>query len=166
MDEDMTEKLAYLNTCLNRNLAWVAAADQKVAPVFSIDLAMIGVLCGAASKVGHWPLVVGICAGLSGLTLLSSMVLAACVGFPRLKGPKDSAVFFGGIANHDKTMFVEKMLGGVTREMLEDVARQTHRNAEIACLKFAHVRTAMILMFASIPFWLVAVAVLYGGKAG
>ncbi len=166
MDEGMTEKMAYLNTCLNRNLAWVSAADQKVAPVFTIDLAMLGVLCGVAPKVGQWPLAVGICAGLSGLALLASMILLACVGFPRLKGPKDSAVFFGGIANHDKAMFVEKMLGGVTREMLEDVARQTHRNAEIACQKFAHVRAAMILMFASIPFWMVAVAVLYGGKAG
>lgn len=47
--------------------------------------------------------------------------------------------------------------------LLEDYAKQIHRNAHIAKDKFAAVRAAMITLFAAIIPWLSGVALLYNG---
>jgi len=164
VESDPSVKFDVLDRALARNLAWVAAADGKVPSVFAIDIAMLGVLCGLIPKANHWVIWTALSAAIAGLALIASVVSLALVAFPRLYGPKGSAIFFGGIVQHSEEAFLKKVLVGISEELLEDLARQTYRNAEIASEKFAYIRWAMLFMFLSAPFWLVSVAFLYTAR--
>jgi len=162
--DDMETKLHFLDTLLSRNLLWVAAADGKVPAIFAIDMAMLSFLCVLASKLNQWTIYWAISSSLAAIALLGSILFLALVTFPRLKGPKGSMVFFGGIVQYAEGKFIKKVLAEHSEEILEDFARQIYRNAEIAHEKFAHIRRAMICMFASLPFWFVAIVFLYMGR--
>lgn len=164
MAANLNERLAFLESSLARNLAWVAVADSKLAPIFAIDMAMLGAWCALAPKVDGWDVLTVVFSALALIPLLLSVGALAFVAFPRLDGPKGSAIFFGGIVNHSLEEFLKKMASGVSEETLEDLARQTYRNAEIAKDKFAHVRWAMIFLFLSVPTWLISVALLYAAR--
>lgn len=161
---DNQNTLNFLESSLARNLAWVAAADSKVPSIFAIDMGMLGIWCALAPKMNEWPVFTAVLSAFTVLTLLASILSLALVAFPRLDGPKGSAVFFGGIVQHSEEVFLKKMRGGVSEEIFDDLARQTYRNAEIAKGKFAHVRWAIICMFASVPFWLASIALLYAAR--
>ena len=157
-------KLNLLESSLARNLSWVAAADSKVSSIFAIDMAMLGVWCALAPKVNEWAVFTAVLSAFAVLALLASIISLALVAFPRLDGPKGSAVFFGGIAQHSEEAFLKKIKQGISEEILDDLARQTYRNAQIAKEKYSCVRWAMIFMFASVPFWLTSIAVLYAAR--
>lgn len=161
---DLESRLNFLDTSLARNLAWVAAADGKVPSVFAIDIAMLGVLCALAPKVSQWTIYTAVLSSFAALALLGSILFLTLVAFPRLKGPKGSVIFFGGIVQHSETSFIKMIVNEPSEEILEDLARQVYRNAEIANDKFTHARWAMIFMFASVPFWLASVALLYAAR--
>ncbi|WDT77182.1 MAG: DUF5706 domain-containing protein [Candidatus Manganitrophus sp.] len=161
---DNQNRLDLLESSLARNLAWVAAADSKVPSIFAIDMAMLGIWCALAPKVHDWPVYTAILSAFAVLALLASILSLVLVVFPRLSGPKGSAVFFGGIVQHSEEAFLKKISGGISEEILDDLARQTYRNAEIAKDKFMHVRWAMICMFTSAPFWLASIALLYAAR--
>lgn len=163
MDKDNV-RIDFLNSSLERNLAWVTSADNKVPAIFAIDMAMLGVLCGLAPKANEWTTWAAVLAALAGIALLVSIVLLARVGFPKLNGPKGSVVYFGGIVHQSEAAFVKKLLGGVSEEIFEDLARQVYRNAEIAMEKFTYIRQATLCMFISVPFWLASVAILYANR--
>lgn len=156
--------LNFLESSLARNLSWVAAADNKVPAIFAIDMAMMGVWCALAPKVNGWPIFTAVLSAFTVFFLLASTILLAFVAFPRLDGPRGSVVFFGGIAQYSEEVFLKKMSGGISEEILDDIARQIYRNAEIAKAKYACMRWAMISMFTSVPFWLASIALLYAAR--
>ena len=161
---DKTEidlKLNFLDTSLARNLAWVSAADSKVPAIFGIDMAMLGVLCVLCPNGDSWRVPQAIFGAIAGIGLVTSVFFLGMVTFPRLKGPKGSIVFFGGIIQHSEEAFLKKTLNGPSDEIFEDLAHQIYRNAEIANEKYVNVKRAMLLMFWSSPFWMVAVMLLY-----
>ncbi len=160
MADDET-RLDLLDRILGRNLQWVAAADSKVAPILALDTGMLGVIAALFPKPSAWSAVQVAATAIAAALLLTSMIAVASAVFPRLEGPKGSRVFFGGIAQADPDAYVASMLAGITPELLQDFAKQCHRNAEIAETKFRYIRWAMILLFCSIVPWLITVAVLY-----
>lgn len=164
MPGNLQDRLTFLESSLARNLAWVAVADNKVPAIFAIDMAMLGAWCALAPKVDGWTVQTVVFSALALIPLLGSVIALALVAFPRLDGPKGSAIFFGGIVNHPEAVFLKKMAAGISEDILEDLALQTYRNAEIARDKFAHVRWAMICLFSSVPFWLTSVALLYAAR--
>jgi hypothetical protein len=163
-ETNLEMKAQFLDTLLARNLSWIAAADSKVPSIFAIDIAMLGALGVLALKVNKWTICWAILSSLAAITLLGSVFFLVLVAFPRLKGPKGSLVYFGGIVQYAEDTFIKKVLQGPSEEILEDLARQTYRNAEIASRKFSHVYWAMICMFVSVPFWIVAIAFLYAER--
>lgn len=152
---DVAERL------LARNLAWIAAADAKVPPIFAIDSAMLGVLAALIPAREGWSISAAIATFVAFLFLCPSIVSLALATFPRLTGPKGSLVFFGTATMLESREFVQKVREGVTPTLVEDVARQAYRNAEIAGEKYKHVKRAQLLMFGGAIPWLVAVALLY-----
>lgn len=154
-------KLELLDKILSKNLTWVANADSKGTLLFGINSAMLAVVVALVPSSGAWTTSAAIFATLSALPLVTSIGFIAFGLFPRTNGPRNSLIYFGGIASHDEAQYVRKVINGISPELLEDFARQCHRNAEIAKEKYHHVRYAVILTFLSLPIWLVSIWLMY-----
>jgi hypothetical protein len=151
-----------LEKTLERMLYWIAAADNKIAPVLAIDTAMLGIVAAIAPKPGAWNPAAVITTALSLLLLFSSLGLLFYASFPRTHGPKGSLVFFGGITERERSAFVAEITSLNLSNYCEDLAVQCYRNAEIAGLKYRYVRLAMTSLLAAILPWMLAVYILYG----
>jgi hypothetical protein len=150
------EKLELIDGILSKNLSWIAAADSKGTHLFAIDSAMLALMLAIATKASvltPWALVFSFSATVP---LFLSVVLIVLATFPRIKGPKDSLIYFGGIASYDENHYVEEILKITYDGLLEEIARQCHRNANVAKEKYVFVRRSATATFISFPFWLLA----------
>lgn len=143
------------------NLAWVGAADRKVAPTLAIDTAMLGVLAALVPNAHGWITWPAILSALTAVLLLGSILALALATFPRLDGPRNSLLFFAGIAALDRDQYASRLENVDDREVFSDFCAQIHRNAEIASAKFAWVRWSHRLLLAAIIPWLVTISLLY-----
>lgn len=151
------DRLQTAQWILERNLAWIAAAEVKVGVIVAIDIAMLGGLGAAFSEadaVSAWGYVY---AFLAAATLAGGLICAAMTVIPRVTGPKESMVFFGGIAKLDGVSYVDRLRQMTDTQLLEDWAAQIHRNAEIARDKFGWVRAGMLWSFISVLPWFGAI---------
>lgn len=152
------ERIETARWILERNLEWISAAESKVGFVVAIVTAMIAGLAAAysdADKVST--LGAGTSAGAVFLCMLSIVSAASCVR-SRTDGPPLSLVFFSRIVEMNSREYVERLSTATEDELLEDLARQIHRNAQIAKEKHAWASTAMNLAFWAAPFWALAIA--------
>lgn len=158
---EMLNKLDLLDRILAKNLAWISSADTKGTLLFAIDSAMLAVMAALVPPANLW----NICSATFGILALialgTSLIFIVIAAFPRLNGPRNSLIYFGGIASHDENQYVEKIMNGVTEELLSDLARQCHRNAEIAKTKYEMIKRAVIGTFLALPVWLVSVWLMY-----
>ena len=146
---------------LARNIAWIAAADSRVAPLFAINTAMLGVIAALVPKPSMWEKLPLVTAVLSALCLGGSLVCIFLTTMPRTAGPKGSLVFFGGIVQRDVQQYLQAMQELKEEDYLTDLAAQVHRNAEIASTKFKWVGYAMrCTLIGAVP-WLITVFLLY-----
>ena len=155
------EKFDLLDRLLSKQLAWIAAADTKGTLLFAIDIAMLAVIAATVPSVKQWTAGAAASSSIALLALLASVSFIGLATFPNLKGPRGSAVFFGGISSTEQNYYVKKITQGVTDELLEDFARQCHRNAEIASIKFSYIKKSAVCSFLALPFWLVSIWSLY-----
>lgn len=162
IDVEQISSLDVLEKTLERMLYWIAAADSKVAPVLGIDTAMLGVIAAIAPKPGHWTLGAAVSAFLTVALVFASLVLLFLASFPRTAGLKGSLVFFGGITERERSLYVAEITDLKGQQYCEDLAIQCYRNAEIAGLKYRYVRLAMTTLFAAIIPWMLAVYLMYG----
>jgi hypothetical protein len=154
------DKRALLETTLSRQLQWIAAADSKVSPVATVDLAMLGVLAAVAPASKEWT---GVSIALTALALasLSASLLHLLVATsPRTRDPVGSLIYFGGITQRTEEEFVEEMQNLQAEQYELDLARQTYRNACIAGEKYKYVKTGTRLLYAAIIPWTLAVYLL------
>jgi len=142
-------------------LEWIKNADSKVSPLFAIDVAMLGALVALASAKTCWNKPSIIFTSLSTGFLLLSVIALAIVMFPRLRGPNDSILYFGGITKKKKEKFIKQIQKSNSQIYEIDLLSQAYRNAEIAKSKYVFVKIAFILTFISVPFWLISIYVLY-----
>ena len=155
------DRLTTAQWILERNLAWIAAADAKVAIIVTINVAMLGGLAGtfglSDAHRAYWAyLACVVTVILSG----SGVFCAAMAMFPRTDGPKKSLLFSVPVAKMNLPDFQTALKDCTDELLLEDWAVQVHRNAEIAKTKFEWVRLAMIWSFLGIPAWVVAIGVM------
>lgn len=150
------EPMTIASAALERNLAWVRTADAKVSPVFAVNAGMLGVLGVRMPDLETLPVVVVLVWALAAAALLGSTICLGLVVFPRLTGPKDSVVFFGTVVHMAESVYIQRLTAQPTDALVADLARQAFRNAEIAAAKYAHLRLAMIGLFAGFPLWLAA----------
>lgn len=158
----MTERTERLDRILERNLAWIAAADSKTAPILAVDTAMLGVLAALTPAPPDWRVVSAVFAVVTCLFLLASLVFLIAAVFPRVDGPEGSLVFFGGIRSRDPDAYVSEILAAPEEELARDYGLQIHRNAQIAGAKYWGVRAAMISLFCAVLPWVIAIGLLYG----
>lgn len=156
------ERIATAQWILERNLAWIAAAEIKIAAIVAINTAMLGALGAAFSAADantrtEWAYLTTVVATfLIGFALFCA---GMCV-LPRTKGPEQSVVFFVPIAKMDGQDFVDRFKNVADGDLLDDLADQVHRNAEIAVVKFTWVKRAMWGSFLAVLPWVGAIALL------
>ena len=161
-----TERLQTAQWVLERNLAWIAAAEVKVGVIVAMDTAMLGGLGAAFSVVGgavrtHWAwfftIVATVCLGVG-------LFCAAMAVLPRVTGPARSLLFFGCVGPRVEAEYIEDFKNTSDVDLLEDWTAQIHRNAQIACDKFAWVRKSMWWSFLSALPWFPAIITLLHNK--
>ncbi len=142
-------------------IAWIEMADRKVAPLFAINTAMLGLLIVFAHSQ-YWSITLIVLSIIAIFLLLTSLFCLAFVMFPRIEGVDESNVFFGGIAKQVKGNYVSRMLLiKDDSEHQEDILNQIYCTAKIAEAKYRWMKNASTCTFASTPFWLVSFYILY-----
>jgi hypothetical protein len=142
---------------LERNLAWIAAADAKVGVVVAMDTAMLAGLGAALSTAPAKSALLILVAVAAALALARGLYCAAMAVLPRIDGPQDSLLFFQPISKMPLNKYQEQFIGATDVALLQDCLSQIHRNAEIAATKHAWVRSAMGWSFVSAVPWLLVI---------
>lgn len=156
------ERLLIAQWVLERNLSWIAAAEIKVGVIVAIDTALLGSLGAAFSNSDTvvrtaWAYLWTVGAGVA---TVAGLFCAAMAVLPRLSGPAKSLVFFGCVGTLDEPEYTEKFKSATDTQFLDDWTAQIHRNAQIACNKFAWVRASMSWSFLSVLPWLAGIITL------
>jgi hypothetical protein len=153
------EKLRWL---LERQLAWIAAADSKLAVVGTLPLAMLGLslvnLRPQLAKISWIDL------PLLGSTILLSISLICVVAalIPRLNGPEQSNIYFGKISEQGGEAFKSSVLSESIEDFQRDLVDQIFINAKIAHVKHKNVSRAIVYLVFAGPLWLLSIALGYG----
>lgn len=153
-----TERLKYAQWILERNLAWIAQAEVKVAVVISIDIGMVSAIAAAyttAANKSVWAILLSV---MFGIMIVASLVSAAVVVKPQTNGPQTSLLFFGRIAQMHIADYSQALKMALEEDLLQDLSEQIHRNAEIALSKHLWIRLAIIWSFVSVIFWIAAIS--------
>lgn len=160
------ERLQTAQWVLERNLAWISAAEVKVGVIVAIDTAMLGGLGaafsasdGVARTAWAWLFTIG-----AVIALGSALFCAAMAVLPRVNGPAKSLLFFGRVGPCVDVDYVESFKKATDAGFLEDWTAQIHRNAQIACDKFSWVRKSMWSSFLSVMPWFAAIVTLLNNK--
>jgi Family of unknown function (DUF5706) len=155
---DSIERLKYAQWLLERNLAWIAQAEVKVAVVISIDVAMVSAIAAAytttASK-SAWAVLLSV---LFGLLVAAALFSAAIVVRPQIDGPPTSFVFFGKVAKMERADYAQALKMASAEDLLKDISEQIHRNAEIALTKHHWIGLAVKWSSVSAFFWMAAIS--------
>lgn len=128
-----SEQLALAQWILDRNLAWIAAADAKAGFVIAIDTAMLTGLAAAWTQAGEthtaWQILTSVACAIC-ITL--SLGATALAFRSRIDGPSASLIYFKRIADSQLPAYVAALGNATTETIIGDLAQQIHRNAEIA----------------------------------
>lgn len=156
------ERITTAQWVFERHLAWIAAAEVKVGVIVAIDTALLGGLAAAFAASEStarvpWTYVFTLTAAVAAVI---GLFCAAMAVLPRTTGPKESLLFFSPIAAQDAADFGHKFRTATDEQLLADWTDQIHRNAEIACDKYAWVRRSMCWSFLSATPWVIAIGLL------
>lgn len=160
------ERLQTAQWVLERNLAWISAAEVKVGVIVAIDTAMLGGLGAVLSAADgaartHWAWFFTIAAVVF---LGFGLLCAAMAVLPRINGPANSLLFFGRVGACDAVEYIDAFKKATHANLIDDWAAQIHRNAQIACDKFAWVKKAMWWSFLSVLPWFAGIVTLLNKK--
>jgi hypothetical protein len=153
------ERLLTAQWVLERQLAWIAAAEIKVAVIVAVNTALLGglaALYGAHKSHSHWAILF---AASCVLASTAAIYCGAMAVLPRIDDPHTSLLFFGNIIGMTAPDYVLAFISASDTHLLNDFLRQVHRNAEIAAMKYAWVRHATLWSMASAPGWIASVGV-------
>ena len=156
------DRVQFLETNLARQISWVSAADSKSSFIFTLAVAMLGLLAAVAPKdASGWTIGSAVFAALAGSLELASLLMLSFASFPRTGGPKGSLLYFGGIAKRERGQFKDAACDLGDEAYVEDLCAQCHRNAEIADTKFTWAQRALLMLYLSVVPWGLAIYLLY-----
>src|SRR5438132_2680457 len=138
------ERIEAAEANLDRLLEWVGRYDNKSSALVGIDTAMVGALALIIRGLGT-NLAESSAIALAILPLGGAFLLMFLGGYPRLKAPNDSLLFFGTIAKKKANEYKEAFEKQTEQEYLDDLVVQCHRNSEILDVKFRYLKRAFQL---------------------
>jgi hypothetical protein len=153
------ERLTEARWVFERQLAWITAAEVKVAAVITTQIAMLAGLgavftAAAGAHKGAWAV------GSAVAFMLFAAIAVLCSGMaliPRRRGPAKSLLFFGRVADMSNADYSAAFATASEADFLADWAAQIHRNAEIARDKHSWAGKALMVSFMSALPWISAV---------
>jgi hypothetical protein len=154
-----TEKL---ETILNRQLAWIVAADSRLSLLLPLSTAMLGALAAYAPRPSDWNLSCGIPAAFAIFFLCLSIAFCALAFFPRTSGTKGSIIFFEGINSRNLDQYQDYLASCRTEDYNSDLVQQCYINATIASIKFTWIKRGMASLFVSALPWALTIYQFYG----
>ena len=156
------EKIAFLEANLSRQLQWIASADSKSNFIFTISIAMLGLLAAVApSSADAWSFWPALACAITILLITSAIFCAAHAVFPRTDGPVSSLIYCGSIADGGMKDFRDRIDTVTHSDYSDDLAVQCFRNASIASEKFRWVKHGLCFLYASAGPWALATWLLY-----
>lgn len=161
---DDKERIRILETTLARLLQWIAAAESRIAVTLGVDTALMGSMVAFAPTPSSWTIAAAAVGVVAMLCISISLLCVGFASFPRTDGPKQSFIFFQGIADRDEAQYLRDAKALTSEMYAEDLARQCHRNAQIALIKFSWVKRAQAWLFGSVLPWIISIYLLYLGK--
>ena len=159
---DTQSRIAMMEEVLTRQLKVSAIADTKVATLIGINTTMLAVLAALITQPKSITFWVILLAALAAAGLLCGLLFLSLSSVPRTSRASASIIFFGTIAKMERDAYMNVIHTITREEYLDDLARQTHRMAEIAAQKYLWIRRAQSAWYVSIIPWLVTVYLLYG----
>ena len=160
------DRVGFLEANLTRQLGWIAAADSKGSFAFAINTAMLGLLAAVSPKSSAaWAVAPAVFASFAVAFGLASLLFLSFASFPRTKGPRNSLIYFGGIAQRDAGQFAQAVSSLSPEAYSADLSAQCHRNAEIANRKFTWVQRALLSLYLSVFPWGIAIFLLYSATS-
>lgn len=157
---DNFERVQVAQWILDKQLAWITAADAKVAVIVALDTAVFAALAAAYASAKSPVACASLMSLATGILLVIALACAAMSLFPRIDGPKESLVFFGPVATVAHADYIVALAAASLDKLHADIAAQIHRNAEIAKLKHGWVRKSMGWSFLAALPWATAVYLL------
>lgn len=161
-DELVAARLATAQWILERQLGWIAAADVKVGALLALHTAALTGLAVAfttAEAQGRtgWGL---FCSVAAAICSVLALFFAALAVRPHKGGPPTSLVFFGRICAMSRHEYTAALTTANDKALLEDLAAQVHRNAEIASSKYGSLANSLNFTFLGSVFFVAAVCIL------
>ena len=156
-----TDRNELLDKILGRQIQWIGAADSRITTLLGIDTAMLGVLATNAQALKVWTVLDGCVVCLAVVALALSLFSIGMATVPRTSGPKQSLIFFQGIADRDANQFLNAIEKLTEADLMRDLAHQAHRNAQIASIKFRWVARGLHALIAAVILWALAVFLVY-----
>jgi pycsar effector protein len=157
------QRIPLLEKILDRQLAWITSANTRVSVALSLSTAMLTALAAVfPEKIADLSTLATAAWALAALSLGRCVLMCTFVVFPRLRGPKQSAIYFARIAEGTPDQYAAAMQSLELGAYLSDLTAQIHVNASIADLKFRFVQRSMKALFASLAPWLLAILLLSG----
>lgn len=154
------ERLVTAQWVLERNLAWIAAAEVKVGVLCTVDTGMLGALGAMFFAEQHRTPWLVLLALLASGCLAAALACAAGALLPRVNGPNSSLLFFGCVTRLSAIEYGERFRTASDADLLRDWTDQIHRNAEIAGIKHRWVRRAMGWSLLAVLPWTIALGLL------
>jgi hypothetical protein len=153
-----------LESALDRILRLISAADSRIAPLMTIDLAMLGFIAALLPTSPKFSALLTFFALASIVFLGLSLWWIFHTAFPRIEGPGGSIIFFGAIVKHSAEKYRELTLALSGSGYFDDLVYQCHRNSQIAHEKFKAVRNAMKFLGWAVVPWVAAIVLYYYEK--
>lgn len=151
--EEIAAKISLAEANLDRLLEWISRYDGKAVAILALDTAMLGYLASVAPPFSEWSWSFGIAMVASVGLSFASLLYLYTGSYPTTSTNRESLVFFGTIARKSERDFVLEFTHRTDESHLADVLAQCHRNSEIIDVKFARLKTAFVLMLATVPAW-------------
>lgn len=158
---EANERIAALESNLSRLLQMVGAVDSRTGLVLALGTTMLGVLAALLPQATKWDVASASFSSIALVGLFLCLLFLSVAAIPRTRGPKGSYVYFEGIASRSEDTYVREFMRLSAEDYAADLARQCHRNSEIAKTKYAWLQRSLVALYASVPFWSVAVFLLY-----
>jgi hypothetical protein len=147
------EKIRVAEANLDRLLDWVSRIDAKSAVVLGGNTAMLGVLATLAPAPHLWTKQTVILGAISTVCPFASLICVYLANYPQTKKPSTSLNFFGGIAKHTLAEYQKAFTELSSRDYLNDLLEQIHRNSEIVIGKFRALKWAYRALLIGVIPW-------------
>ena len=160
------EKISILEANLSRQLQWIGSADAKSNFIFTLSVAMLGLLAAVAPADMRASSFFPAVASVATVILISGAIFcAAHTVFPRTDGPVSSLIYCGSIADCGIKDFRNRISVLQHADYSDDLTVQCFRNALIANEKFLRVKRGLFFLYASALPWALATWLLYQSNA-